>query len=176
MFWLIEARAVGRLAGPREEAGVRRSGEPRLGRTLTGMRILAILPVLTAAMAVACALWPAARRFVWPAVALAAINVVLTPLTSGEWFYQRAEGPSYDQAVARGDFAAYEDLLNRHDPHLHPRMIAMAVVLLITLVVLGLLHNRAARGRQIPSVAWAVTVVSVVVAALVSIVAAAPLL
>jgi hypothetical protein len=50
------------------------------------VRFLALLPVLTAILAAGCALWPPARRVIWPVVALAAINVVLTPLTSGEWF------------------------------------------------------------------------------------------
>jgi hypothetical protein len=51
---------------------------------LSSVRLLAVLPILTAALAVAVVLLPAARRLVWPAVVLAAANVVLTPLTSGE--------------------------------------------------------------------------------------------
>lgn len=107
-----------------------------------GVRFLALVPMLTAVLGIACALRPSARRLLWPTLALAAANVVLTPLTSGEWFYQRAEDPAYEQAVARGDFAAYDQLLRGHDPHLHPRMVAMAVALLVSLVVLGVLRRR----------------------------------
>lgn len=134
------------------------------------MRFLAILPILTAALAVACAVRPAAHRLIWPTVALAAINVVLTPLTSGEWFYQRAEDPSYETAVARGDFASFDDLLSRHDPHLHPRMVGMSVALLLAVAVLGLLRSRAARGQGVPAVALTTATGAVLLAALVSIV------
>lgn len=110
------------------------------------MRIFAALPILTAVLAIGIALWPPARRFIWPVAALAAINVILTPLTSGEWFYQRTEDASYEQAVAKGDFTAFDRLLTQHDPHLSPRMIAMAVALLIALVGLAVLRARVSEG------------------------------
>ena len=116
---------------------------------LSGVRLLAVLPILTAALAAGCALWPAARRVVWPVVALAAINVVLTPLTSGEWFYQRQEGASYDRAVAGGDFTAFDRQLLQHDPHLQPRMTVIAVALLVCLVVLAVLRARARLGTDV---------------------------
>lgn len=47
------------------------------------VQVLAILPIPTAALAVACALQPGARRFVRQPVALAAVDVILTPLISG---------------------------------------------------------------------------------------------
>lgn len=106
------------------------------------MRILAVLPLLTAVLTVWCALWPPPRRFLWPVVGLAAVNVILTPLTSGEWFYQRVEDASYEQAVASGDFAGFDRLLAHHDPHLHPRMVAMAVALLVSFVGLAMLRAR----------------------------------
>ncbi|MCB9442551.1 MAG: hypothetical protein H6523_20210 [Mycolicibacterium sp.] len=106
------------------------------------MRILALLPMLTAGLALACALWPAARRIIWPVVGLAAINVVLTPFTSGEWFYQHAEDRSYQQAVAQGDFASLDSLLGRHDPHLVGRMVVMAGCLLAALVALAVVKSR----------------------------------
>ena len=96
---------------------------------------------------------PAARRLVWPAVALAAANVVLTPLTSGEWFYQRAEDASYARAVADGDFGGFDRLMGGHDPHLLPRMAAMAVALLAALVVVALLRDRAGPARGIAGAA-----------------------
>jgi hypothetical protein len=105
--------------------------------------------MLTAALAVVCVLWQPARRFLWPVVALAAANVMLTPFTSGEWFYQHAEDASYRQAVTRGDFTAFDDLIGRHDPHLLPRMIALATVLLVALAASALLQVRTNRGKPV---------------------------
>jgi lysylphosphatidylglycerol synthetase-like protein (DUF2156 family) len=120
---------------------------------LSSVRLLAVLPILTAALAVAVVLRPAARRLVWPAAVLAAANVVLTPFTSGEWFYQRAEDASYDQAVARGDFGGFDRMMGQHDPHLLPRMTALAVALLAALVVVALLRDRAGPARGIADAA-----------------------
>lgn len=126
--------------------------------------------MLTAALAVLCALWPAARRFIRPVVALAAVNVMATPFTSGEWFYQRAEDASYEQAVAKGDFAAFERLLDQHDPHLLPRMVALAVGLLVPLVGLAVLQVRSNRGEPASAATTALVSGAVVLAALVSVV------
>ncbi len=120
---------------------------------LSSVRLLAVLPILTAALAVAVVLLPAVRRLVWPAVVLAAANVVLTPFTSGEWFYQRAEDASYARAVADGDFGGFDRLMAGHDPHLLPRMAAMAVALLAALVVVALLRDRAGPARGIAAAA-----------------------
>lgn len=130
------------------------------------MRFLAVLPILTALAAVCCVLLPAARRFVWPVVALAAVNVVATPLTSGEWFYQRTEDAAYEQAVARGDFDAFDRLLAGHDPHLQPRMMAMAVGLLVALAAFGVVRVRARRGEHEPAALRWLTTVAVLLAAL----------
>ena len=137
---------------------------------LSSVRLLALLPILTAAVAVAVVLLPAARRLVWPAVALAAANVVLTPFTSGEWFYQRKEGALYDQAVARGDFSGFDRLLGGHDPHLLPRMTVLAVALLAALVVVALLQARAGRGASVSRATWAAASGLVLLAATVSLV------
>lgn len=137
---------------------------------LSSVRLLALLPILTAALAVAVVLRPAARRLVWPAVALAAANVVLTPLTSGEWFYQRKEGALYDQAVARGDFTGFDRLTGGHDPHLLPRMTVLAVALLAALVVVALLRARANGGASVSRATWAAAAGLVLLAATVSLV------
>ncbi len=43
---------------------------------------IVVLAPLTALLAMLCAVWPAARRrFVWLVLALATVNLVLTPLT-----------------------------------------------------------------------------------------------
>ncbi len=112
------------------------------------MRLLAVLPILTALLAVVCALRPESRRAVRLAVAVAVVNVVLTPLSSGEWFYQREEDAAYDRAVAKGDFTAFDHLLAQHDPQLQPRMIALAVVLLVSLVGLAALKHRRSSGAH----------------------------
>jgi uncharacterized membrane protein len=137
---------------------------------LSSVRLLAVLPILTAALAVAVALLPAARRLVWPAVVLAAANVVLTPLTSGEWFYQRAEDASYARAVADGDFTGFDRLMAGHDPHLLPRMAAMAVALLVALVGVAVLRARANGGASVSTATWAAAAGVVLLAATVSLV------
>ena len=44
---------------------------------------IVVLAPLTALLGILCAVWPAARRrFVWLVVAFAAVNLVLTPLTT----------------------------------------------------------------------------------------------
>lgn len=113
---------------------------------------------------------PAARRLIWPAVVLAAANVVLTPFTSGEWFYQRKEDALYDQAVARGDFSGFGRLLGGHDPHLLPRMTVLAVALLAALVVVALLRARANGGASVSRATWAAAAGLVLLAATVSLV------
>lgn len=116
------------------------------------MRFLAVLPILTALLAVVCVLRPASGRAVRLAVAVAVGNIMVTPLSSGEWFYQRAEDAAYDRAVAEGDFAAFDRLLAQHDPQLQPRMIALAVVLLVSLVGLAVLQHRRRSGAPIAPV------------------------
>ena len=109
--------------------------------------------MLTVLLAVACALVPAAHRLVWPLLALAAVNVVLSPITSGERFYQSAEIPDYRKAVETGDFTTFRELLGRHDPYLQPKMIAISVVLMIAVAVLALQQHREQRGKATPAVA-----------------------
>ncbi|MFM9032846.1 MAG: hypothetical protein ACKOQ4_00895 [Mycobacterium sp.] len=128
--------------------------------------LLAALPLLTAVLACVCVLRPGWRRMHVPVLGLAVLNLVLTPLTSGEWFYQRAEIPDYDQAIARGDFTSYQDLLGRHDPRLLPRMIGIAAALLASLAVWAVLRLRGARGRPVSAPASAVSAGAVVLSVL----------
>ena len=56
------------------------------------VHFIVVLAPLTALLAITCAVWPAARRrLVWLVVALAAVTIVLTPLTTdaGEWLETR---------------------------------------------------------------------------------------
>ena len=128
------------------------------------MWILAGIPALVAVLAAVCAL-RSDRRLIGPVLALAALNVVVTPFTSGEWFYQRAEKAAYRQAVAKGNFNAFKDLLDRHDPHLLPRMIALATVLLFSVILLAVLRFRAGRGKPVPTAISAIVTVTVLAAA-----------
>ena len=126
----------------------------------------AAIPALTAAFASLCALWPPARRMVWLALAMALVNVLLTPFSSGEWFYQHAESTDYRGAIASGDFTGFREVLGQHDPQRLRRMVSMAICLLIAVSLLALVHVRAGRGRTS-------TVVSSIVVALVLLVGAA---
>ena len=126
--------------------------------TLNGVWIIAGLPILTALSAIVCALFRPARRLVWVVLAVAAVNLILTPLTSGEWFYQRAEIPDYQQAVASGDFTTFQELLARHDPHLQVKMFAIAAGLLISVALLAVVQFRGVRGKTVPVAVTAVAV------------------
>ena len=53
---------------------------------------IVVLAPLVALLEILCGFWPAARRrLVWLVLALAAVNLVLTPLTTeaGEWLYDQ---------------------------------------------------------------------------------------
>ena len=110
---------------------------------MTGMMLA--LPALTAVLAIVCGLRPSARRTLWFALGLAALTLVLTPLTSGEWFYQRAEQPAFADAVARADYSALENLHGRHDPLRLHKMIALAAALLAAVSSLVVVRHRAPR-------------------------------
>lgn len=133
-----------------------------------------MLPLVTSGVAIICSLWAPARRWLWAAVALAAVNVVLTPLSSGEWSYQRAEDPAYERAVAGGDFTPFSDLVDQHDPQLVRRMLVTAMVLLLALVGLAVLRTRANRGAQSPVAATAIATAGVVLAAVATLVQSFP--
>lgn len=58
---------------------------------------IVVLAPLTALLEILCALWPAARRrFVWLVLALAAVVMALTPLTTsaGDWLFNQQPQPS----------------------------------------------------------------------------------
>jgi hypothetical protein len=57
-----------------------------------------------------------------------------------------------------------------HDPHLLPRMAAVAVALLVALVGVAVLQSRANGGARVAAATWAVAVGVVVLAAAVNLV------
>lgn len=144
---------------------------------MTRVWIFTVIPIVTAALAILCAVLPATGRLIWVALAFAVLNIVLTPLASGEWFYQRAEEQAYDAAVTSGQFTTFDNLIARHDPHRPQRMIAVSVALLAALLMLALVRHRASKGNaskgnapkgnapKALSLAVSVTVVAVAVAA-----------
>jgi hypothetical protein len=92
------------------------------------VHLIVVLAPLTAVLEILCGIWPAARRrLVWLVLALAAVTVVFTPLTTsaGEWLYNREGSPSaaLQTHAERGDW-----------------MIYFSVALLIVAIVLGVLH------------------------------------
>ncbi len=88
----------------------------------------------------------------WLALALAVLNLVLTPLTSGEWFYQRVEESAYRQAVVSGKFTDFDGMLAEHDPTLLRRMLVLGGGLLASLLALAVLHVRGKSASVVTSV------------------------
>lgn len=94
--------------------------------------IVVLIP-LVAGLGILSALWPAARtRFVWLLVALAAVNLVLTPLTTnaGEWLYNREE--------------SHRPILEQHE-HLGETMIWFSLALMVMALALAFVHVRSSR-------------------------------
>ena len=99
------------------------------------VHFIVVLAPLTAILAILCAVWPAARRrLVWLVLALAAVNMVLTPITAeaGEWLYKRVEE---------------SELLEKHE-HLGETMIYFSIALLVAAVLLAFVQHRSSRGNS----------------------------
>lgn len=115
------------------------------------VHFIVVLAPLTAVLAILCAVWPAARRrLVWLTLVLAAVTVVLTPLTTGagEWL---------EHQVGRSP------LLHTHT-ELGDTMIFFAIALLVVSALVAAMHVREARGGAVkPAVTWAVAAVVIAV-------------
>ncbi len=108
---------------------------------------IVVLAPLIAVLAILCAVWPAARRrLVWLVAALAAVNLVLTPLTTeaGEWLYNKKPQPSaiLREHAERGDWMNYFSL--------------GLMVVALALVVLHWLENRSDNPKTVATVIVAV--------------------
>ena len=93
------------------------------------VHFIVVLALLTAALAVLCAVWPAARqRLVWLVLALAVATVGLTPLTtgSGEWLENHVEK---------------SEMLEKH-AEMGDTMIYFSLALLVAAVLLVVAHRR----------------------------------
>jgi VanZ family protein len=93
------------------------------------VHLIVVLAPLTAALAILCAVWPAARqRLVWLVLALAVVITAVTPLTTeaGEWLEQRiGESPAIQTHAALGNTMLY-----------------FSIGLLIAAILLAVLHVR----------------------------------
>ena len=115
------------------------------------VHFIVVLAPLTAALAILCAVWPAAReRLVWLVLALAAGITALTPLTtdSGEWLENHVEK---------------SELVEKH-AELGDTMVYFALALLVAAVLLAVAHLRAVRGRPLTTALSALITIFVVVA------------
>ena len=116
------------------------------------VHFIVVLAPLTAALAILCAVWPAARRrLVWPTLALAGITLVLTPITAeaGEWLYNRVEDT---------------ELVENHE-HLGETMIYFSIALLVAAVLLAFVHHRSSRGNNSKALSLIVAVLVIGVGA-----------
>lgn len=114
------------------------------------VHFLVVLTPLTAILAILCVVWPAARqRLVWLVVTLAAVNLVLTPITAeaGEWLEHKVE-----------ETAALEV----HE-HLGKTMIYVSIALLVAAILLAVSHVRTSRGKSSTAVSAIVAVLVVVI-------------
>ena len=116
------------------------------------VHFIVVLAPLTAALAILCAVWPAARRrLVWPTLALAGITLVLTPITAeaGEWLYNRVEDT---------------ELVEKHE-HLGETMIYFSIALLVAAGLLAFVHHRSSRGNNSKALSLIVAVLVIGVGA-----------
>lgn len=77
------------------------------------LHVVVVLVPLTTILLILCVLWPAARRrLVWLVATLAAITLVVTPLTvsAGQWLADTgkiAESPELDAHMTAGGYGVY---------------------------------------------------------------------
>jgi hypothetical protein len=122
---------------------------------------IVVLAPLTALLEILCAFLPAARRrFVWLVLALAAVTLVLTPLTTraGEWLYNQQSRPS--------------DILRTHAER-GQWMIYFAIGLLVVAIALVVLHwltSRSDKPRTAAAVIVAILALAVGVSSIVGVV------
>ena len=122
---------------------------------------IVVLAPLTALLEILCAFWPAARRrLVWLVLAFAAVNLVLTPLTTkaGEWLYNQRADPS--------------GILRTHAER-GQWMIYFSVGLLVVAIALAVLHwlaGRSDKSRTVAAIIVAILALAVGVSSIVGVV------
>jgi hypothetical protein len=122
---------------------------------------IVVLAPLVALLEILCGFWPAARRrFVWLVLALAAVTLVLTPLTTsaGDWLYNQQQQPS--------------DILITH-ANRGQWMIAFSAALFVVAIALAVLHwleGRSDKRRSVATVIVAIVALAVGVSSIVGVV------
>jgi hypothetical protein len=136
--------------------------------TITGLpahallvHAIVVLAPMVALLEILCAFWPAARRrLVWLVLALALVNMVLTPLTTsaGQWLYDQlgSASPILDVHRARGEWMPYFS--------------AALLVVAIALAVMHWLAGRSDKRRTVANVVIAVVAVVVGVSSIITVV------
>ncbi len=123
------------------------------------VHFVVVLAPLTAALEIVCAVWPAARRghLVWLTLILAAITMVLTPITihAGEWLYDLRENP--------------DPILREHADR-GETMLYFAIALLVVAIILAVLQVAERRGTRPRAIVTAVVAVLAVVVGIASMV------
>lgn len=122
---------------------------------------IVVLAPLVALLEMLCAIWPEARRrLVWLVLALAAVNLVLTPLTTyaGEWLYDQQSDPSpiLHEHAERGDW-----------------MIYFSIGLLLVAIALAVMHwleGRSDKRRTVATVVVAIVALAVGISSIVGVV------
>lgn len=121
---------------------------------------IVVLAPLTAFLGILCAFWPAARqRFVWLVLALATVNLALTPLTveAGEWLYDRQ--------------STHSAILETHEER-GETMIYFSVALLVMAIAIAVLHllsKRSDKPRKAAAILVAVLTLAVGAASIVGV-------
>jgi hypothetical protein len=122
---------------------------------------IVVLAPLTALLEILCAVWPAARqRFVWLVLALAAVNLVLTPVTTeaGEWLLsqRRSVSPVLQTHADRGGWMIYFS--------------AALLIVAVALAVLHWLEGRSDQRRTAANVVVAIVALLVGVSSIITVV------
>jgi hypothetical protein len=121
---------------------------------------IVVLAPLVALLEILCAFWPAARRrLVWLVCALAAVNLVLTPLTTeaGEWLYNQSQQhpPILQEHAERAEWMIYFSVA--------------LVIVAIALAVLHWLESRSDNRRTVATVIVAIVALAVGVSSVVGV-------
>ena len=122
---------------------------------------IVVLAPLVALLEMLCAIWPEARRrLVWLLLALAAVNLILTPLTTsaGEWLYDQQADPSpiLREHADRADWMIYFSI--------------GLLLVAIALTVMHWLEGRSDKRRTVATVVIAIVALAVGISSIVGVV------
>src|SRR5574340_89554 len=117
--------------------------------------IVVLVPLVSAGVILS-ALWPAARqRLVWPTLVLAAVNLILTPITidAGQWLKDRlGTSPILEIHAARGETMTY-----------------VSAALFVAAVLVAAVHVLQARDKLTGGALKALTIVTAILAVVIGV-------